>query len=91
MLRLPHFLHNRLTDGGKVVRLTRRPTLPPGRFLALISVKRLSRFQGHIVAGRIMSTEKSSDLIGNRNRDLPACRIVLPRASNLLLLISLFK
>jgi hypothetical protein len=23
--RLPHFLHNRLTDGGKVVSLMRRP------------------------------------------------------------------
>jgi hypothetical protein len=28
------------------------------------------------VAGRIKSTEKSDYLIGNRTRDLPACRIV---------------
>jgi hypothetical protein len=27
--RLPHFLDNRLTDGGEVVSLTRRPPLPP--------------------------------------------------------------
>jgi hypothetical protein len=27
--RLPHFLDNRLTDGGKVVSLTRRPPLTP--------------------------------------------------------------
>jgi hypothetical protein len=29
MLRLPHFLDNRLTDGGEVVRLTRRPPFTP--------------------------------------------------------------
>jgi hypothetical protein len=28
----------RLTDGGKVVSRTRRPPLPPGNFLVLISV-----------------------------------------------------
>jgi hypothetical protein len=27
--RLPHFLDNRLTDGGEVVRLTRRPPFTP--------------------------------------------------------------
>jgi hypothetical protein len=33
-------LDNRLTDGGKVVSLTRRPPFkPPGRFLVLISVR----------------------------------------------------
>jgi hypothetical protein len=38
--RLPHFLDNRLTDGGEVVSLTRRPPFtPPGRFLVLISVR----------------------------------------------------
>jgi hypothetical protein len=37
---------------------------------------RLSRPQGHSAAGRIKSTEKSYDLIGNRIRDLPACSIV---------------
>jgi hypothetical protein len=38
---------------------------------------RLSRPQGHSAAGRIRSLDKSSDLIGNRSRDLPACNIVL--------------
>jgi hypothetical protein len=38
--RLPHFLDNRLIDGGEVVSPTRRPALhPPGRFLVLISVR----------------------------------------------------
>jgi hypothetical protein len=36
--RLPHFLDNRLTDGGEVFSLTCRP-LPPGRFLVFISVR----------------------------------------------------
>jgi hypothetical protein len=35
---VPHYLDNRLTDGGEVVSLTRRlPFIPPGRFLVLIS------------------------------------------------------
>jgi hypothetical protein len=77
----------RLTDGGEVVRLTRWPPftpLPrksPGTHFYYI----LSRPQGHSAVGRIMSIEKSNDLIGNRTRDLPACSIVpqpttLPRA-----------
>jgi hypothetical protein len=51
--------------------------LPPGTFLVLISVKCLSRPQGHIAAGRIMSIEKSNDFIGIRTHDLPSCNIVL--------------
>jgi hypothetical protein len=50
--------------------------LPRERFLVLISVKRLSRTQGHSTAGRVRSTEKSNDLIGNRTRDIPTCGIV---------------
>jgi hypothetical protein len=66
--------------------------LPPGRFLVLISVKRLSRPQGHYAAGRIRAFEKSNDLIGNRASDFPACSVVpqpttLPRASNMYLFI----
>jgi hypothetical protein len=49
----PTFSDIRLTDGGKVVSPTRRPLFTPGRFLLLISVKRLSRPQGHSAAGRI--------------------------------------
>jgi hypothetical protein len=39
--RLPHFLYSRLTDGGEVVGLIRRPVAlyPPGRYLVLISVR----------------------------------------------------
>jgi hypothetical protein len=42
-LRFPHFLDNRLTDGGKVVTALRAghilPPPPPGRSLVLISVR----------------------------------------------------
>jgi hypothetical protein len=38
--RLPYFLDIRLTDGGKVVILKRRPLFTPSeRFLVLISVR----------------------------------------------------
>jgi hypothetical protein len=38
--RLPRFLDSRLTDGGKVVSLTRRPPFAfPGTLLVLISVR----------------------------------------------------
>jgi hypothetical protein len=30
MSRLPHFLDNRLTDGGEIVSLTHRPPFMPG-------------------------------------------------------------
>jgi ssDNA-binding Zn-finger/Zn-ribbon topoisomerase 1 len=50
--------------------------LPPGRLLVLISVKRPSRLQDHSAAGRIRSTEKSNDLIGNQTRNFPACNTV---------------
>jgi hypothetical protein len=36
--------------------------------------------QGHSAAGRIMSMKNSSEVIGNRTRDLPACSAV-PRAT----------
>jgi len=37
---------------------------------------RLSRAQSHNGAGRIMPMNISNDTIGNRTRDLPACRAV---------------
>jgi hypothetical protein len=60
-------------EGGKFVSPTHRPPLPPGLFLVLIYVKRLSQPQGHSAAGMIMSMKNSTDTIGNRTRDLPAC------------------
>jgi hypothetical protein len=87
MSRLPHFLDNRLTDGGEVSP-TRRPAFTPGKIPGTHFCWRLSRLQGHSAAGRIRSIEKSDD-IGNRTRDLSACSIVpqpttLPRAPMLI-------
>jgi len=42
----------------------------------------LSQPKGHSAAGRIMSMTNSSDTIGNRTRDLPACSAV-PRPTAL--------
>jgi hypothetical protein len=50
--------------------------LPPGRFLVLISVRVWINSRTISAAGRIRSIEKCNDLIGNRNRDRPACSIV---------------
>jgi hypothetical protein len=44
--------------------------------LVLISVKGLSRPQGHSAAGEIMFMTDSNDTIGNRFRDLPVCSAV---------------
>jgi hypothetical protein len=54
-------------------------SLPPRRFLVL------SQPQGHSAAGKIRSTEKKDDLIGNRTHDLSTFSIApepstLPRA-----------
>jgi hypothetical protein len=59
--------------------------LPPRKIPDTHFCLRLSRPQGHTAPGRIRSTEKSNDLIGNPTRDRLACSIVpqptmLPRA-----------
>jgi hypothetical protein len=59
--------------------------LRPARSLVLISIRGRIDPQGHSVAGRITSIEKSNNLIGNRTCDLPAYSKVpqpttLPRA-----------
>jgi len=58
----------------KVVRLStlRTARLYPRKYFCY----RLSQPQGHGAAGRIMSMKNSSDTIGNRTRDLPACSAV---------------
>jgi hypothetical protein len=84
MLRLPHFLHNRLADGGEVVSLTRRPPFTPQEYSWYLFLLEAESTQGHSAAGRISSNEKIH-LIGIRSRDLAVCSIVpqpttLPRA-----------
>jgi len=62
-------------DGGKVVSLTRRPSLPPGNTPGTHFCQRLSRPQGHSAIGRIMSMKNPNDTIWNRTSDLPICSI----------------
>jgi hypothetical protein len=56
-LRLPHFLDNRLTHGGEVVSLTRRPAAlyphTPRKIPGTHFCWRLSQPQGHSAAGMI--------------------------------------
>jgi hypothetical protein len=55
----------------------RSPLLPPSSIIpGTHFCYRLSQPQGHSAAGRIMSMKNSSDTIGNRYPDLPACRAV---------------
>jgi hypothetical protein len=63
-------LDNRLTDGGEVVSLTRRPPYIPRKISGTHFCQRLSRPRGHNAAGRVRSVEKSNK-IGNRTRGLP--------------------
>jgi hypothetical protein len=60
----------------EVASLTRRPPFTPRKIPGIHFCYWQSRPQGHSVAGRIRSIEKSNDLIGNRTRDLLACSIV---------------
>jgi hypothetical protein len=60
---------------GKVVRTTHWPPLYPRNY-SWYSFLRLIQPQGPSAAGRIMSTKNSSDIIGNRTRDLPDCSTV---------------
>jgi hypothetical protein len=75
--RLQHFLDNRLTDGDKFVSPTHRPLFTsPGRFLVHISVRDWVDPRAMVRLGGVGQLKKSSDLIGNRTRDLPACSIM---------------
>jgi hypothetical protein len=53
-LRFPDFMTT-AQDGGKVVSLTHRPSLPPGNTPGTHFCQRLSRPQGHSATGRIVT------------------------------------
>jgi hypothetical protein len=63
--RFPHFLDSRLTDGGEVVSLTYRQPFTSRKIPGTHFSQTLNRLQDHSAAGRIRSTEKYNDLIGN--------------------------
>jgi hypothetical protein len=80
MLRNPHCLENRLTDGGMVVSPTHRPlfTLQKHIFSASDThfCKKLSKPQGLVWPEKLGKLKKFIHLIGSRIRDLLACSIV---------------
>ena len=72
-----HIYHN--NRRMRVVRLSSLSTgrfYPPGNTPDTHFCQRLSRPQGHSVAGRFMLTKNSNDTIGNRTRNLPVCSAV---------------
>jgi hypothetical protein len=75
MLRIPHCLDNRLTEGGKIVSRTRRPRSTPQKpcLMLLILIHRLSKPQGLLRLEEIDKFKKCNDLIGTRTRDLLVC------------------
>jgi hypothetical protein len=80
MLRIPHCLDNRLTDGVKVVNPTQLPRFTPQQHY-YFSVSgthfcwRLSKPQGLVRPEELGKFEKNY-LIGYRTRDLSVCGIV---------------
>jgi hypothetical protein len=80
MLRIPHCLNNRFTDGGKVVSPTHRPLSTPQKYYFSASGThfcwRLSEPQGLVQSEGLGKLKKYIRLIGSRTRDLPAYRIL---------------
>jgi hypothetical protein len=81
MLRNPHCLDNRLTDGGNVVSPAHRPrSTPEKRYFSASGVhlcRRMSEPQGLVRPEVLRKLKKFIHLIGSRTRELPTCSIVL--------------
>jgi hypothetical protein len=75
--RLSHFLDNGLTHGGEVVSLTRHPPFTSRKMFDSHLCYRLRWPQDYSTPGKFKSIEKSSDLILNWARNLPAGSIIL--------------
>ena len=74
-LRLPDFKQS-AHEGVRLSALSTGPLYPPGNICSTHFCQRLSQPLGLSETGRIMSMKNSSDTIGNRTRDLPACNAV---------------
>jgi hypothetical protein len=68
MLRIPHYLYNRLTDGGKVVNPTNLPRSTSQKHY--FSDSDLVQPEG------LGELRKIIHLIGSLTRELPACSMV---------------
>jgi hypothetical protein len=72
----PRFQENRHLEVARLSALSIGHLYPPGNIPGIHFCYRLSQPQGYSVDERTMSTKNSNDTIGNRTRDLPACRTV---------------
>jgi hypothetical protein len=70
-LGIPEFLDNRHMKVASLSAQCTSHLYPPGDTLILISVKRLSRPQGHTAAETIKSRKNPNDPAGNRKHNLP--------------------
>jgi hypothetical protein len=70
------FLNNRHMKVVKLSALRTGRLYPPGKIPGTHFCQRLSRPQGHSATETIMSMKNSSDIIGNRTRDVPVCSAV---------------
>jgi hypothetical protein len=79
MLRLPHCLHNQLTEGHWIGSITHWVLSTLRKIPVLISVRGCQPHD-RSAAGRIRSFEKSNDHIENQTHDLPAF-IIMPQST----------
>jgi hypothetical protein len=70
MSRHVHFLDNRLTDGGEVVAIMRRPQFTTEKIPGTHFCQKMSQRRVNNGAGTKRLIKKSNDVIGNRSRDL---------------------
>ena len=75
-LTLPEFVDNRHMKLTILSALRNARLYPPGNISSTHFWWRLSRPQGHNVAGKIKSMEKLHDTIGKRTRDVTECSAV---------------
>jgi hypothetical protein len=88
MLRIVHCPDNRLTDGGWVVSLTRRPRFTGRNHSELISVTGWVNPWAMVRLEGLGALKNINDPIGSRISDLPACSTA-PQTSMLQLILEL--
>ena len=89
MVEAPRFHDNRHMKVVRLPGLRNSRLYPSENIPGTHFCKRLSQPQGHSAAGRIMAMKNSSNTIGNRTRDLPACSAV-PQATAPLLALHVY-
>jgi hypothetical protein len=80
MLKIPHCLDNRLTDGGKAISFTQRPlSISQKHYFSASGTNfgyRLSKQQDLVLTEELGKLKAFIHLIASRTRDLPVCSIV---------------